>query len=181
AGATGFAVGMRVAAMILGQHEAGDVDLAAADMGVHVDGAGHDDLAAQVVFLRHGFAVGRRCDDAAVTDKNVHDLAIDLVRRIVDPATAKLDQHDAFFLGSAASRAASTSSSLGSGVSRNFFNGSATELSLRNWVPRQSMPGTATGMKTSGSCSNCMAGWPRTTVGTVLCGDWRLGLKLLIH
>ena len=40
--------------------------------------------------------------------------------------------------------AASTSSSLGSWVSRSFFNGSETELSLRNCVPVQSMPGTAT-------------------------------------
>ena len=51
AGARQLGAGDLVPDVILGHQHAGDRHLAAADVGVRVDGAGHHDAAVQVVFL----------------------------------------------------------------------------------------------------------------------------------
>ena len=78
--------------VVLGHQHARDVDLAAADVGVQVDAAGHDDAAVQrILLIDLRFGGGR--DDAAVRDVDVAHLAVDAVRGIVDFAAGELDQH----------------------------------------------------------------------------------------
>ncbi len=67
-------------------------------MGVHVDGAGHDDLAGDVVDLVRRAAF-RRGDDAAVLDEEIAD-AVAVVGRIDDAAASQLDEHQAALLSS---------------------------------------------------------------------------------
>ncbi len=81
AAAAGAVARLDVRAVLLGQHHPGDVDLAAADMAVQVDAAGHDHLAGEVDHLVRA-AVGRRRHDPPVLDPQVHDLAVD--RRSAD-------------------------------------------------------------------------------------------------
>ena len=59
--------------MVLGQHGAGDVDLAAADVSVQIDGARHDHLPGDVV-LAFDAVVRARCghDPAFVHDRSSH-------------------------------------------------------------------------------------------------------------
>ena len=78
--------------MVLGQQHAGDGHLAAADMRVRVDGAGHYDFALDVVGLI-GLAIGLGGDDLAIQDIDVADFAADLVGGIVDLAARELDEH----------------------------------------------------------------------------------------
>ncbi len=78
--------------MVLRQQHAGDGHLAAADMGVRVDGAGHDDPALHVVG-RVGPGVRLGGDDLAVLDIDVADLAAHFVGGIVDLAAGQLDEH----------------------------------------------------------------------------------------
>ena len=66
--------------------------------------------------------------------------------------------------------ARSTSAALGRPESRSLYRGSATTLSQRYVWPEWSIPGTPTGMKTSGSRSNCMPERPSTMVGTGVAG-----------
>ena len=73
------------------QHPA-DRHLAAADVRVRVDGAGHDDAAVQRVFLTT-LLVGIGGDDAAVADIDIADDAVDAVGRVVDFSAGELDQH----------------------------------------------------------------------------------------
>src|SRR5205823_3148052 len=74
-------------------HHAGDVDLAATDMAVQVDPAGHDDLAGKVQGLVCGPTVGGCCHDAAVLKPEVANFSIDAVDRVVGPAVRQLQQH----------------------------------------------------------------------------------------
>ncbi len=80
----------RIAAMILGQQRAGDGHLAAADMGVRVDGARHNDLARDVVGL-----VGARLrpgrNDLAVLDIDVAHGPAHIVGGVINPAAGQLD------------------------------------------------------------------------------------------
>ena len=78
--------------MVFGHHHAGDGHLAAADMGVGVDGAGHHDLAFEIVRLVDA-GVGLGCDDLSVLDINVADLAAHFIGGVVDFSAGKLDQH----------------------------------------------------------------------------------------
>ena len=78
--------------MVLGQQHAGDGHLAAADMGVRVDGAGHDHPAFHVVG-RIGPGIGLGGDDLAVLDIDVADFAAYFVGGVVDFAAGQLDQH----------------------------------------------------------------------------------------
>src|SRR5207253_9556134 len=74
-------------ALVFGAHFAGDVDLGPGDVGVHVHAAGHDDQASCVEgFIWPGTGVGRRRDDLAVLDPQVHDDAVDVIRGVVDGA-----------------------------------------------------------------------------------------------
>ena len=81
-----------VALVVLGQHHAPDRHLAAADVGVRVDGAGHDHPAAQVVLLVDA-RVRVAGDDHAVADVDVADLAVHAVGRVVDPSAGELGEH----------------------------------------------------------------------------------------
>ena len=78
--------------MIFGQHHPRDRHFAAADMGVRIDAACHDDPAVDGVFVID-LGVGRRRDYTAVLNKDVANFAIDAVRGIVDAAACKLDEH----------------------------------------------------------------------------------------
>jgi len=87
-----LATGGVFAAMILGQQHAGDGHLAAADMGVRVDGARHHDPALDVVgLISLGIRSGR--NDLAVLDIDVANIAADLVGGIVNFAASELDEH----------------------------------------------------------------------------------------
>ena len=68
-------------------------DVGAGDMRVHVDGAGHDDLAADVVDLV-GFAVFGLGDDAAILEVEIAD-RVAIMHRIDDAAAFELDEHQA--------------------------------------------------------------------------------------
>ena len=78
--------------VVLGQQHAGDGHLAAADMGVRVDGARHHHAALDVVFSRDA-TVRRGGHDLAVLDIDVANLAAHLVDGVVDFAAGKLDDH----------------------------------------------------------------------------------------
>ena len=82
-----------VALVVLGQQHAADGDLAAADVAVRIDGAGHDDAAAERILLIDARAGRRRRDDAAVLGVNIADLAVDPVHRVIDFSAGKLDEH----------------------------------------------------------------------------------------
>src|SRR5665648_209505 len=92
AGAGQLGAGDRIALMVLGQKHAGDGHLTAADMGMRVDGAGHDHLAAHVIGLV-GLSVGHAGKDFAVLHIDVAHLARHLIRGIVDLAARQFDQH----------------------------------------------------------------------------------------
>ncbi len=94
-GAGQVGAGHRIGAMVLGQHRAGDVELSAADVGVHVDGTGHDHPAGQVVVVVDRFIGGRGGDDPPVAQIQIADLAVHAVGGIVDPAALEPDQHRA--------------------------------------------------------------------------------------
>ena len=81
-----------VAHVVLRHQHAGDGDLAAADVGVRVDAAGHDDAAVEVIFRDRPARWSRR-HDAAVADVDVANLAVDAVAGIVDLAAGQLDEH----------------------------------------------------------------------------------------
>ncbi len=82
----------RVAPVVLGQQQAGDVQLAAADVGVQVDGAGHHHLAGEIdLGVDDGVGAGIG-DDAAVRHKEIPHHAVDAVGRVVE-ATALKPQH----------------------------------------------------------------------------------------
>ena len=70
----------------------GDGDLAAADVRVRIDAAGHDHAAMERIFLINLGARFRR-DDAAVADEDIASLAIDPVDRVIDFAACELDEH----------------------------------------------------------------------------------------
>ena len=78
--------------VILRHQHAGDGHLAAADMGVRVDGAGHDDAALHVVVVVDARVRPGR-DDPAVLDIDVAHLAAHPVGGVVDFAAGQLDQH----------------------------------------------------------------------------------------
>ena len=78
--------------MVFRQQHAGDGHLAAADMGVRVDGAGHDDPAFHIVGRVYpSVRLGR--DYLAVLNIDVADLAAHFVGGVVDFAAGQLDQH----------------------------------------------------------------------------------------
>src|SRR6188768_2048612 len=78
--------------VILRHQRAGDGHLAATDVGVRVDGAGHDYAAAQVILLVDTRLGGGR-HDAAVHDIDVANLSVHIVRGVVDLAAGQLDHH----------------------------------------------------------------------------------------
>ena len=92
AGAGQFRARHFMAKVIFRHQHAGDGDLAAADMRMGIDAAGHDDAAMQRIFLIDLRAGGRRYD-AAVLHENIADFAIDPVHGIVDLAASQLDEH----------------------------------------------------------------------------------------
>ena len=77
--------------MVLGHHRAGEVDLAAGDMAVDVDAAGHDDLAREVEALIDADIGPGRCGDAAVADMEIRHLAAPFVAGVEDAPAAELD------------------------------------------------------------------------------------------
>ncbi len=115
--------------MVLRQHGARDVDLAAADMGVQVDRTGHDDHAGHVDFLVDPGRRPRVGDDAAVLHKDVAHFLAHAVSRIDDGSAFELEQHRRH--PSAARIASSAAAVAGSGESRSLRSGSATTLSAR--------------------------------------------------
>ena len=84
----------QVAAVDVGQHGAREIDLAAADMRVQVDGAGHRDLAGHVVGAIDALAVARPIDDAPVADEQIAHHVVDPVGRVDDARACELGQHD---------------------------------------------------------------------------------------
>ncbi len=78
--------------VVFGDQHAGDGHLAAADMGVRVDGACHHHAAFQIVGLRHA-PVGRSRHDLAVLDIDVANLAAHLVGGVVDLSAREPDDH----------------------------------------------------------------------------------------
>ena len=82
--------------MIFGKHRACDVDLAAADVGMQVDRARHDDASGEIVLAINGRPWRRRRDNAAGVHEQIAHFAIDSVSGIVDPAAAEPDQFGSF-------------------------------------------------------------------------------------
>ncbi|OIQ69761.1 hypothetical protein GALL_486360 [mine drainage metagenome] len=83
-----------VKAVVFAQQGAGDVDLAAADMGVDVDGAGHHQRASEVdVLVDHGVRPGI-ADDAPALHMQRARRSVQLLDRIDDARIAK-PQHGA--------------------------------------------------------------------------------------
>ena len=77
--------------MLFGEQQARGIHVAAGDMGMNIDGAGHDDLAGDVMhFVR--LPALRRGDDAAVFDPKIADL-VSPVDRIDDTAAFQENQH----------------------------------------------------------------------------------------
>ena len=92
AGARQFRARDFMADVVLGKQHAGDRHLAAADVGMRIDAAGHDDPAMQRVFLIDlRVRLGR--DDAAILDEDVANFAVDAVCGVVDFAASELDEH----------------------------------------------------------------------------------------
>src|SRR5262249_18589231 len=83
--------GRRVAVQFR-QQQTGVVHVVAGDVGVNVDGARHHDLAGRVVAVIGTGAVGRRSDDAAVTNPDVTN-AISAIGRVNDATTFDPCQH----------------------------------------------------------------------------------------
>ena len=77
--------------MVFRQQQARRVHVRAGDVGMDVDGAGHDDLADRIVG-RVGAPAWGRIDDAAVAHPDVAD-AVAIVGRIDDAAAGDADQH----------------------------------------------------------------------------------------
>jgi hypothetical protein len=73
--------------VIFGQQSPCDIALTAADMGMHVDSAGHHDLAFQVIFLVNLHIQPGFVDDTPVLYVNILLLAVNPVCRIVDFTT----------------------------------------------------------------------------------------------
>ena len=82
AAAHGGAGERRVAAVVLRDHGPGEVEGGAGDVRVNVHAAGEDDHAGRV----DGAAALHVGDDAAIGDTNILDLAVDVVRGVVDLA-----------------------------------------------------------------------------------------------
>src|SRR5690606_36981444 len=171
-----------------GQHQARQVHLAAADVGVQVDAAGHHHAAGEVVF---GVDLVLRVqgDDAAVADADVAELAVDAVGGVVDaPALEPDRRHCAPSFAAAplvrrATSARATSATVGRPSSRTAWSGSDTTLSARSRWPSALMPGVATGMNTVPGCAHAFAnaGWPSTMRGSAVCSGGRSGVKLATH
>ena len=124
-----------VVLVVLRHQRARDRDLAAADVGVRVDGARHDDLAAEVVLLVDA-RFRRRGHDAAVGDVDVAHLAVHAIGRVVQFSARQLDHHrNGARVQRAASMAASTSAARGSCARSRFLSGNDTTLSQRTMQP----------------------------------------------
>ena len=80
-------------ALVLREHGAGNVDLAPADMGVQIDGPGHDQLAGEVIGALRSLPGGRRGEDLSIAQIEVADLAVDPLRRVVQSAADEFGQH----------------------------------------------------------------------------------------
>ena len=78
--------------MVFRQQRPRDIDLAAADMGVHVDSAGHDDAPPAIDFLGDSFLGRGRRNDTAVPHEDVLHHAVDAMLRIIDTTASELDQ-----------------------------------------------------------------------------------------
>ncbi len=144
---------LRIGAAILLHQQAGEVHLAAGDVAVQVDAAGHDDIAVQVVFLIGGL-VGRR-DDAAIQYLDVARDRILAIGRVEHAPTLEPQSH-----ATPPAIRRTASATLGSVATRKAPSGRLTMESMRNTVPAWSMPGVPTGMKTSGALSNTVSAWP---------------------
>lgn len=88
----------RILAVVLRQQRPRNVQFAAADVRMQVDGAAHHHAAGEI-----DVAIDSRIrpwcgHDAAILDIEIADLAIDAVRRVVDPAILK-PQHDSSLPG----------------------------------------------------------------------------------
>ena len=93
--------------MILGHQQARQVDLAAADVGVQVDAACHDDAATDVELLTEGLAIGRR-NDATVAHTQIAQNAGAASGRIDHEAATQAQAAHGVPLRSARSMPAST-------------------------------------------------------------------------
>ncbi len=82
-----------VSTVVFWQHHTGDIDLTAANVGMHVDGTCHHDLATEVVFLAYFLVMVRTFDNTTITYIDIHDFAIDLMGRIVDFTAGQFNQH----------------------------------------------------------------------------------------
>ena len=92
------------------KEESRDADIAARDMGVHVDGARHDDLAGEIVCGVGRFARARLID-MAVANIDVAD-RIAAACRIDDPTVREPDQHRSSLLATRASIFCTTSAAV---------------------------------------------------------------------
>ena len=76
-------------AVVFGHQQPRQVHLAAADVGVHVDAAGHHHAAAGIDLLVERFCRSGGCDDAAVTHCQVAPLPRVVMHRVDDQAAAQ--------------------------------------------------------------------------------------------
>ncbi len=83
----------RIVLVVLRQHHTADGHLAAADVAVRIDGAGHDDTAVKRILPIDARAGWRRSDDAAVLGVDVAHLAVDPIHRVIDFSAGELDEH----------------------------------------------------------------------------------------
>src|SRR5262249_31368095 len=122
------------------------VHVATGDVGVNVDGARHHDLAGCVVAVVGAGAVGRRRDDAAVTDPRVADL-VPAVGRIDDAAAFDPGQHGhAPADGSAAAICAMTSATEGFGFRCAATTATSVSVAAQCSTASWSVPGRPTSM-----------------------------------
>ena len=131
-------MGAFMAAMVLGHQGAGEIHLAAGDMAVDVDAAGHDDLAGEIEALIDADIGAGSAADAPVTDIEIRRLAAPLVGGIEDAPAAELDESHALSFASAAmawAMACKVAPALGRVEGRSAPRGRATTPSARKIWP----------------------------------------------
>ena len=124
------------AAVVFGQQQPGQVHLAAADVGVQVDAAGHGDAAADVDgFVRR--LAGRQPVDAPVAHDEIAHVTVDAVGRVVQAATVQPDRAHAAALPGARDcvNVSTTAATPGSPSCCRACSGISTAPSTRNRCP----------------------------------------------
>ena len=81
----------RMVRVVFGQQHARQIHLAAADVGVDVDAAGHDHTAADIVGLCDRVGVDRRRHDTVRTEVQRSNFSVNTVCGVVDATTVELN------------------------------------------------------------------------------------------